>query len=192
MKVQTRNNKVLVCLFMLLVAATMSVSAYTATPLVQPIQAEPAALNRYQMRTTSPMLDGRSSLSVYSPAGQQFAGRTSTARGQVSIFSYLSSRDSKKKGGFNRTWTRDNLLQTGSFMNSGSRLSAASGDNNGGSTTVTTTYSSGPRRVNGEEEDDPDPFMGNVTPVGETPFFLLALLALGYIAFRYYRKEMAK
>ena len=46
----------------------------------------------------------------------------------------------------------------------------------------------GPRRVSHDDDED-DPYMGNVVPLGDTPWFIMLLLSLGYIAFRLFRKK---
>lgn len=43
-----------------------------------------------------------------------------------------------------------------------------------------------PRRV-GEDETDPDPYSGPAAPIGDTPWLIMALLGIGYIAFRAFR-----
>ena len=51
----------------------------------------------------------------------------------------------------------------------------------------------GPRRVQGDDEDDEreteDPFYDKVVPLGDTPWFIMLLLSLSYIAFRLFRKK---
>lgn len=42
------------------------------------------------------------------------------------------------------------------------------------------------RRV-GHDDDEDDPFMGNVDPIGDVPWWMMALLLLGYAAYRFYR-----
>ena len=46
----------------------------------------------------------------------------------------------------------------------------------------------GPRRVSHDDDED-DPYMGNVVPLGDTPWLIILLLSLGYIAFRLFRKK---
>ena len=55
----------------------------------------------------------------------------------------------------------------------------------------------GPRRVAGEDEDDPresgDPYIDSPAyPLGDTPWFIMAILALGYIANRARRRVRAR
>ena len=50
-----------------------------------------------------------------------------------------------------------------------------------------------PRRAKMDERDDPDnppdPYIN--TPVGDTPYYLFALLAAAYIAYKHFRKQTA-
>ena len=57
-----------------------------------------------------------------------------------------------------------------------------------GQQTTQTNAARGPRRV-GHNDDEDDPFMGQVVPLGDTPWFIMLLLSLGYIAFRLFRKK---
>ena len=175
---------VLACLF-LLIAADLSAYAFDNPVYNQPFQSEPATLNRYQMRSTS-TFGSRGSVSL-APSVPNYTNHSTASSGQFSVFTAFTSRDGRKGRG-NRSWSRDHFLQAHGMMNSGSRLSATSSGNDGGSTTITTTGSSGPRRVNGEEEDDPDPFMGQVTPVGDTPFILFALFLVLYISCKFRKR----
>ncbi len=181
MKVQTRKS--FVCIISLLAAVVTSVNAYSDPAYAQSNQLNAiGASNPYQMQSTSPWIGSRS-VSMGATAATPLFG-TQTSRpfsSQLSPISFFSSRDSKK-----RAWTKDNMLTASNLMNSGSRYASGTSatELNGGGATA----SSGPRRVGGNDHD-PDPFMGEPVPVGQTPFIWMALMAVAYAVFVVRRRK---
>ncbi len=167
---QIHNLKVLVCLSVLLTATVMTVNAFTNSAYGQPYQMESGALGvQLPMQSTSPLLSTRGSYSVAMPYSEMgYFGCSATSRGQVSAFSFMTSRDSKSR----RSWTRNNFFTADNLMSSGSAY-ASNVELNSGS-------AGGPRRVGGNDHD-PDPFMGEPVPMGEMPVVLMALLAALYV-----------
>lgn len=186
MKVQIRNSKLIVSLFVLL--STIVTNAYA---IDGPTYGQPYAYGQsyqlnaigastpFQMQSTSLLIGNRSAVSTGMTSSSLFGARSSRAYGgQVSPISFFSSKDSKK-----RSWARDNFRQAEGLMRSGSTYASTSAAdlNSGGAP-------SGPRRVSGDQ-NDPDPFMGEPVPVGETPYVLLALMMALYVFVNARRKQ---
>lgn len=91
--------------------------------------------------------------------------------------------------------TTSSYRPSSSMMPSGHfTTNVAAIDANGHAYAPGQTYNPGkPNRMKCDERDDPedpsDPY--NDTPIGDTPYYLFALLAAAYIAYKRFRKQTA-
>ena len=104
--------------------------------------------------------------------------------------SYATYQPSPYTQNINNTGTYRAITHTMPSMSKPSNCSTVLGvltDDSQYGTTQSSGTPHGPRRVS-EDDHNADPFM----PLGDTPWFIMLILSLGYIAFRFFRKKKVK